>query len=57
MGKPCWVLIYSALLVALFSGIACEDIFASLTWPCTLPPGWSVVWDGTSAVADASPPE
>ena len=56
-GKPCSILVYSALLVTLFSGIACEDIFAGLIWPCTLPPGWSVVWDGSSAGADASPPE
>ena len=38
-GKPCWVLVYSALLVALFSGIAVEDMFASLT---ALSSGWSV---------------
>ena len=30
-GKPCWVLVYSALLVALFSGTNFEDLFASLT--------------------------
>ena len=40
-GKPCSVLVYSALLVALFSGIAVEDMFASLT---ALPSGWSVEW-------------
>ena len=56
-GKPCWVLVYSALLVALFSGENFEDLIAGLTWPCTLPPGWSVEWDGSSAGADASIPE
>jgi len=40
-GKPCWVLVYSALLVALFSGIAVEDMFAGLT---ALSSGWSVEW-------------
>jgi len=24
-------------------------MIASLTWPCTLPPGWSVEWDTTPA--------
>ena len=57
MGKPCWVLVYSALLVALFSGENFEDLIVGLTWPCTLPPGWSMVWDGSSAGADASTPE
>ena len=51
-GKSCWVLVYSALLVVLFSGTNFEDLIASLTWPCTLPPGWSVEWDGPSAGAD-----
>ena len=32
---------YSALLVALFSGIAFEDVFAGIT---ALPPSWSVEW-------------
>ena len=41
MGKPCWVLVYSALLVALFSGIAVEDMFFGLT---ALPSGWYVEW-------------
>ena len=40
-GKPCWVLVYSALLVALFSGITFEDVFAGVI---ALPPGWSVEW-------------
>ena len=57
MGKSCWVLVYSALLVALFSGTNFEDMIASLTWPCTLPPGWSVEWDGPSAGADHPPAE
>ena len=29
-----------------------EDMIASLTWPCTLPPGWSVEWDMTPANDD-----
>jgi len=45
------------MLVALFSGTNFEDIIASLTWPCTLPPGWSVEWDGPSAGADHPPDE
>ena len=57
MGKPCWVLAYSALLVALFSGEAFEEMLTGLTWPCTLSPGWSVGWDESSAGADASPSE
>ena len=48
---------YSALLVALFSGETFEDLIAGLTYPCTLPPGWSVEWEGSSAGADASSPE
>ena len=56
-GKPCWVLVYSALLVPLFSGENFEDMIASLTYPCTLPLGWSMVWEGSSAGADASPSE
>ena len=55
--KFCWVLVYSALLVAFFSGENFEDLIAGLTWPCTLPPGWSVEWEGSSAGADASSPE
>ena len=34
-----------------------EDMIASLTWPCTLPPGWSVEWDGPSAGSDHPPTE
>ena len=56
-GKSCWVLVYSALFVVLFSGTNFEDMIASLTWPCTLPPGWSVEWDGPSAGADHPPTE
>ena len=48
---------YSALLVALFSGENFGDMIASLTYPCTLPPGWSVEWEGSSAGVDASPSE
>ena len=39
--------------MALFSGINHEDMFAELT---TLPSSGSVVWDGSSAGADASTP-
>ena len=45
------------LHMALFSGTNFEDLFASLTWPCTLPPGWFVEWDGPSAGADHPPVE
>ena len=34
------------------SGDTFEDQIASLTWPCTLPPGWSVEWDTTPANDD-----
>ena len=40
--------------MALFSGEKFEDLIAGLTWPCTLPLGWSVEWEGSSAGADAS---
>ena len=44
---------YSALLVAQFiSGDAFEDLIAGLTWPCTLPFGWSVEWDPSLANDD-----
>ena len=56
-GKPCRVLVYSALLVALFSGENFEDLIAGLTYPYSLPPGWSVEWEGSSVGADASPSE
>jgi hypothetical protein len=29
-----------------------EDQIASLTYPCSLPPGWSVEWDTSSAGND-----
>ena len=32
-------------------------MIAGVTWPCNLPPGWSVVWDGPSADADSDPQE
>jgi hypothetical protein len=38
---------YSVLLVALFLGNAFENMFAGLTWSCSLPPGWSMEWDGS----------
>ena len=41
--------------MALFSGDAFEEMIVGLTWPCTLPPGWSVEWDGPSASADTNP--
>ena len=34
------------------SGGAFEEMVASLTWPCTLPPSWSVEWDTTPATDD-----
>ena len=43
--------------MALFSGEAFEEMLAGLTWPCTLPPGWSVEFDASLAAADASPSE
>ena len=48
-GKPCWVLVYSALLVALFSGNTFEDMFAGVI---ALPPGWSVEWVVSPANTD-----
>ena len=57
MGKTCWVLVYSALLVALLSGTDFEDMIESLTWPWTLHLGWSVEWDDPSAGADHPPAE
>ena len=36
--------------MALFSGTNFEDLIASLTWLCTLPPGWSVEWDARQLV-------
>ena len=51
--KSCWVLEYSALLLKpFFSGMSFEDQIASLTYPCSLPPGWSVEWDTSSAGND-----
>ena len=50
-GKPYWVLVYSALLVALFSGITFEDVFAGVT---TLPAGWLVDWVVSPANANSS---
>jgi len=44
--KSCWVLVYSALMCCCFvSEMTFEKQIANLTWPCTLPEGWSVVWD------------
>ena len=43
--------------MALFLGEAFEEMITSVTWPCNLPPGWSVVWDGPSADADTDPQE
>ena len=36
----------------LFLGDTFEDQIASLTWPCTLAPDWSVEWDTTLANDD-----
>ena len=41
--------------MALFSGTNFEDMIGSLTWPYTLPWGWSVEWDGPLASADHLP--
>jgi hypothetical protein len=38
--------------VALFSGETFENMVASLTWPCTLPPDWLVEWDVSPANDD-----
>ena len=43
--------------MALLLGTDFEDMIASLTWPCTLHPGWSVEWDGLLAGADTPPTE
>ena len=50
--KSCWVLEYSALLLNPFSGMSFEEQIANLTYPCSLPPGWSVEWDTSSAGND-----
>ena len=41
--------------MALFLGENFEDMIAGLTYPCTLPPGWSVEWERPSAGSDVSP--
>ena len=41
--------------MALFSSVFFEDMVAGLTWPCTLPPGWSVEWDASPANDDSIP--
>ena len=43
--------------MALFSGTSFEDMIAGLTWPCTMPPGWSVEWNGSSVGVDDPPAE
>ena len=43
--------------MALFSGNDFEEMIAGVTWPCKMPPGWSVVWDGSSAGADSDAQE
>ena len=43
--------------MALFSGEAFEEMIAGLTWPCTLPPGWSVEWNDSPASSDVPPTE
>ena len=42
--------------MALFSCVSFEYIIAGLTWPCTLPPGWPVEWDASSANDDSAVP-
>lgn len=45
-GKSCWVLVNSALLVALLSGNLDVEEFATwVTWPTQLPSGCTVEWD------------
>ena len=44
-GQSCRVLVYSDLLVTLFSGMTLEDPNTSLTWPSVLPTGWSMEWE------------
>lgn len=51
-GKSCEVLVYSVLLVALFSGNEIDEMIASVTWPYQLPPGWTVEWDPSSVGED-----
>ena len=52
-GKSCGVLVYSALLEAMFSGnVAVEDMVASVTWPCQLPSGWTIEWNPSSVGED-----
>jgi hypothetical protein len=36
-GKSCWVLVYSALLLLLFSG--------NPIWPGSIPDGWELEWE------------
>ena len=43
--------------MALFLGVTFEDMFVGLAWPCSVPPGWAMVWDGPSAGADSDPRE
>ena len=50
--KSCWVLEYSALLLNPFFRFEFEEEIASLIYPCSLPPGWSVEWDTSSAGND-----
>ena len=57
MGKPSEYQYTQTCLWHYFSGTNFEDLFASLTWPCTLPPGWSVEWDGPSVGANHPPAE
>ena len=43
--------------MALFSGVAFGNMFTGIACPCSLPPGWSVVWVGHLAGADYDPQE
>jgi hypothetical protein len=38
--------------VAIFSYISFGDMVAGLAWPSTLPTGWTVEWDASSASND-----
>jgi hypothetical protein len=51
MIKPCGVLVYSVLLVK-FSGLTFENPTDSTAWPNSVPFGWSVEWDPSSAGSD-----
>ena len=49
MGQTCGVLVYSVLLVTLFSGITLEDSNNSMTWPSALPADWMMEWEPSTS--------